>query len=47
MAMLACAAASDGQQSIQAQAPGGSGANAGLVPRKTGFGTSYTTASNV
>ena len=46
--MLACAVASDGQQSIQAQAPGGSGANADWFPAtKTGFGTSYTTASNV
>jgi glucoamylase len=47
-AMLACAAAYDGQQSIQAQAPGGPGANADWLPaNKTGFGTSYTTASNV
>ena len=48
MALLACATASDGQQSIQAQAPGGPGANADWLPaNKTGFGTSYTTASNV
>src|ERR1700722_3968714 len=47
-AMLAFAAAYDGQQSIQAQAPGGPGANADWLPaNKTGFGTSYTTASNV
>src|SRR5580704_8033833 len=47
-AILACAAAYDGQQSIQAQAPGGPGANADWLPaNKTGFGTSYTTGSNV
>jgi glucoamylase len=47
-AMLACAAAYVGQQSIQAQAPGGPGGNADWLPsNKTGFGTSYATASNV
>jgi glucoamylase len=46
--MLAWAAANDGQQSIQAQAPGGPGANPDWLPaNKTGFGTSYTRASNV
>jgi hypothetical protein len=49
-ALIACAAVYVGQQSIQAQgvAPGGPGGNADWLPsNKTGFGTSYTTASNV
>src|SRR5580704_6878631 len=49
-AMLVCAAAYLSQQSIHAQgvAPGGPGGKADWLPaNKTGFGTSYTTASNV
>jgi hypothetical protein len=49
-AIVACAAVYVGQQSIQAQgmAPGGPGGNADWLPsKKAGFGTSYTTASNV
>jgi hypothetical protein len=49
-AMVACAAVYVGQQSIQAQgiAPHGPGGNPDWLPaNKTGFGTSYTTASNV
>jgi glucoamylase len=49
-AMVTCAAAYIGQQSIEAQgvAPDGPGGNADWLPaNKTGFGTSYTTASNV
>ena len=48
--MVACAAIYAGQQSIQAQgmAPGGPGGNADWLPsKKTGFGTSYTTASKL
>jgi glucoamylase len=48
--MVACAVVYVGQQSIQAQgvAPGGPGGNSDWLPaNKTGFGTSYTTASNV
>jgi glucoamylase len=50
LTLAACAAVYVGQQSIQAQsvAPGGPGGNADWLPaNKTGFGTSYTTASNV
>jgi Glucodextranase, domain N len=49
-AIVVCAAVYVNQQSIQAQgmAPGGPGGNADWLPaNKTGFGTSYTTASNV
>jgi glucoamylase len=49
-AMAACAAIYLGQGSLQAQgeAPGGPGGNADWLPaNKTGFGTSYSTASNV
>ena len=49
-ALIACAAVYVNQQSIQAQgvAPGGPGGNADWLPsNKTGFGTSYTTASNL
>ena len=49
-AMVTCAAVYVGQQSIEAQsvAPDGPGGNADWLPaNKTGFGTSYTTASNV
>ena len=49
-AMVACAAIYLGQGSLQAQgeAPGGPGGNADWLPAdKTGFGTSYSTASNV
>jgi glucoamylase len=50
LTLVACAAVYVGQQSIQAQsvAPSGPGGNADWLPaNKTGFGTSYTTASNV
>src|SRR5271165_4584098 len=49
-AIVTCAAVYVGQQSIEAQsvAPDGPGGNADWLPaNKTGFGTSYTTASNV
>ena len=49
-ALVVCAAVYVSQQSIQAQgvAPGGPGGNPDWLPaNKTGFGTSYTTASNV
>src|SRR5689334_9461484 len=49
-AMVACAAVCVGQDSLQAQgvAPGGPGGFATWLPaKKIGFGTSYTTASNV
>jgi glucoamylase len=54
-AIVVCAAVYVNQESIQAQgmapggpAPGGPGGNADWLPaNKTGFGTSYTTASNV
>jgi glucoamylase len=49
-AMVACAAIYVGQESTQAKsvAPDGPGGNADWLPaNKTGFGTSYTTASNV
>src|ERR1700738_3701559 len=49
-AIVVCAAVYVNQQSIQAQgvAPGGPGGNADWLPaNKNGFGTSYTTASNV
>ena len=49
-AIVACTVVYLGQQSIKAQgiAPGGPGGNADWLPsNKTGFGTSYTTASNV
>ena len=48
--IVVCAAVYVNQQSIQAQgvAPDGPGGNADWLPaNKTGFGTSYTTASNV
>ena len=53
--IVVCAAVYVNQQSIQAQgmapggpAPGGPGGNADWLPaNKTGFGTSYTSASNV
>jgi glucoamylase len=50
LTLVACAAVYVGQQPIQAQsvAPGGPGGNADWLPaNKAGFGTSYTTASNV
>ncbi|MBV9488129.1 MAG: glucoamylase [Verrucomicrobia bacterium] len=49
-AMATCAAVCVGQLSLQAQsaAPGGPGGNPDWLPaNKAGFGTSYTTASNV
>jgi Glucodextranase, domain N len=49
-ALVACAAVCIGQLSLQAQgmAPGDPGGTTGWLPaNKTGFGTSYTTASNV
>ncbi|MBV8377071.1 MAG: hypothetical protein JO279_08705, partial [Verrucomicrobia bacterium] len=49
-AIVACTAVYVGQQSIKAQgiAPSGPGGNADWLPsNKTGFGTSYPTASNV
>ena len=49
-ALVVCAAVYVSQQSIQGQgvAPGGPGGNPDWLPaNKTGFGTSYTTASNV
>jgi glucoamylase len=48
--IVACAAVYVGQRSIQAQgvAPDGPGGNPDWLPaNKTGFGTSYTTASNI